>query len=72
MREKDKKVCRVLYFFEYFFMFVSAVSGCASVSAFASLVDAHAGTARIKNICINFRNQEVLVNYQDKEEKAQK
>ena len=45
MREKDQKVCRDLYFFEYFIMFVSAVTGCASVSAFASLVDAHAGTA---------------------------
>ena len=38
MSEKHKNVCRVLNYFEHFLAFVSAVSGCVSVSAFASLV----------------------------------
>ena len=36
MTEKHKNVCRALNYFEHF-VFVSAVSGCVSVSAFASL-----------------------------------
>ena len=38
MSEKHKKVCRVFTYFEYFLVFVSAVSGCASISTFTSLV----------------------------------
>ena len=38
MSEKHKNVCRVLNYFEHFLAFVSAMSGCVSVSAFASLV----------------------------------
>ena len=37
MSEKHKKVCRALNYFEDFLIFISAVSGCVSISAFASL-----------------------------------
>ena len=36
--EKHKKVCMFLSYFEHFLVFVSAVSGCVSISAFHSLV----------------------------------
>ena len=38
MSERYKKVCKVLNYFEHFVIFISAVSGCASISAFAWLV----------------------------------
>ena len=37
MSERHKKVCSTLNKFEHFLGFVSAVSGCVSISAFASL-----------------------------------
>ena len=37
-KEKHKNVSMVLNYFEHFLVFVSAVSGCVSISAFASLV----------------------------------
>ena len=36
--EMHKKVCRALNYFEYFLIFISAVSECVLVYAFASLV----------------------------------
>ena len=38
MSEKHKNVCKPLNYFEHFLVFVSVVSVCASMSAFASLV----------------------------------
>ena len=38
MGEKHKKLCRLLNYFEHFLAFVSAVRGCVSISASASLV----------------------------------
>ena len=38
MNEKYKRVCRALNYFKHFLIFVAAVSGCISISAFASLV----------------------------------
>ena len=35
MSEKHKKLCRNLNYFEQFLVFVSVVSGCLSISAFA-------------------------------------
>ena len=43
MSEKHKKVRRALNYFEHFLVFVSAVSGFVSKSAFASVVDVAAG-----------------------------
>ena len=43
MSEKHKKNCRDLHYFEHFYVFVSAVSGCVSISAFASLVGVPVG-----------------------------
>ena len=45
MSEKHKKVRRVLNNFERFLVLVSAVSGCVSISAFASLVAVPVGIA---------------------------
>ena len=43
MSEKPKKVCRALNYFEHFLVFVSYVSVCVSISAFASLVGVPVG-----------------------------
>ena len=38
MNEKFKKTCKYLIFLEHFLILASAVTGCVSISAFASLV----------------------------------
>ena len=38
MSEKYKKTCKYLNYVEHFFVLVSTVTGCASISAFVSLV----------------------------------
>ena len=38
MSEKHKKVRMALNYFEHFVIFISAVSGCVSISPFGSLV----------------------------------
>ena len=38
MSQKHKKVCRVLNYIEHLLVLVSTVTGCVSISAFASLV----------------------------------
>ena len=48
MSEKHKKVCRALNFFEHFFVFISAISGCVSISAFALLVVVPVGIASLQ------------------------
>ena len=45
MSKKHKKKIRSLNYFEHFILFVSAVIGCFSISAFASLVDVPVGIA---------------------------
>ena len=37
MNKKHKKVCRVLNYIEYSLILISTVTGCVSISAFASL-----------------------------------
>ena len=44
MSKKHEKVCRALNYFELCLIFISAVSGCVSISAFASLVGVPVGT----------------------------
>ena len=39
MSEKHKKVCVVLNYIEPLLILVSTVTGCVSISAFASLID---------------------------------
>ena len=43
MIEKHKQVRKALNYFEHFFIFISAVSGCVSISEFASLVGVPVG-----------------------------
>ena len=51
----QKDVCRTLKYFEHFFVFISAVSDCVLISAFASLVGVPVGigssTSRL-NTCV--------------------
>ena len=37
--KKHKKVCRVLNYIDHSLIVISAITGCVSISAFASLVD---------------------------------
>ena len=45
MRNKHKKVCATLNYIEHFLILASAVTGCISISAFASLVGIPIGIA---------------------------
>ena len=38
MSKKHKKVCRVLNYIDHLLFVISAITGCVSISAFASLV----------------------------------
>ena len=40
----EKRECKALYYVRHFFIFIPAVSGCVSISAFASLVNISVGT----------------------------
>ena len=39
MGKKHKKVCRVLNYIDHSLIAISTITGCVSISAFASLVD---------------------------------
>ena len=56
MSEKHKKACNALNYFQHFLIFISAVSGCVSIFAFASLAGVPVGiassAARIKTCAI--------------------
>ena len=60
MSENRKKVSRVLNYIEHLLIFVSTVTGCFSISAFASLVGIPVGiTSSVigwKNLCNNCKN----------------
>ena len=43
MSEKYKKICKYLNYVEHLFILASTVTGCVSISAFASLVAFPAG-----------------------------
>ena len=43
MSKKHKKVCRALNYIEHFLISASEVTGCISISTFASLLDIPAG-----------------------------
>ena len=38
MSKKHKKLCRVLNYIDHFLIVISTITGCVSISAFASLV----------------------------------
>ena len=63
MSEKDKKACRDLNYFHHFLVFISAVSGCVSISAFDLLVSVSLGIASSAvelNICAIIQKLKVL------------
>ena len=43
MSKKHKKVCTTLYYIEHFLILSSTITGCVSISAFASLVSVPIG-----------------------------
>ena len=45
MRKKHKKVCRVLNYIENSLIVISTITGCVSISAFASLIGTPIGIA---------------------------
>ena len=55
MSKKHKKVCRVLNYIDHWLIIISAITGCFSISAFASLVGVPIGIASSAiglNICV--------------------
>ena len=54
MSQKYKKTCKYLNYVEYLLILASTVTGCVSISAFASLVDITVGITSSSigiNIC---------------------
>ena len=45
MSKKHEKVCKVLNYIEHLLIVISTITGCASISSFASLVRTPIGTA---------------------------
>ena len=58
MSQKHKNVCKVLHYIEYLLILASKVTGCVSISAFASLHSYwnYEFCYKIKNLCNNCRN----------------
>ena len=59
MSEKHKQVRKALNYFEHFFIFISAVSGCVSISEFASLIgvpDGITSSEKDQKLCNHRRN----------------
>ena len=63
MSEKQKKTCKYLNYVEHLLILPSPVTGCVSISAFASIVrvsvgitSSAVGSKHLRNIC---RNQKV-------------
>ena len=75
MSEKHKKVYRALNYFEHFLVFVSAVNGCVSISAVASLVGVPVGitssAVRIKICAITAGIKDYKSMIKKKKKKAQ-
>ena len=60
MSEKDKKVYKYLKYVEQLFILASKITGCVSISAFASVVFRsyryYKFRSRINNLCNHCRN----------------
>ena len=58
--KKCKNVCRVLNYIEHLLILISTVTGCVSISAFASLIGIPIGIKSsakgLKILCNNYRN----------------
>ena len=57
MSKKHKKVCKTLNYIEHFFILASTVTGCISISAFASLFGIPIGTT---SIAIELKIHEII------------
>ena len=76
MSEKHKKVCRGLNYLNHFLLFISAVSGSVSISAFASLIGVLVGIVSsavgIKICAITARNKKyrsIIIKKKKKDDK---
>ena len=75
MSKKHKKVYRVLNYIEHLFNLISIVSGCVSISAFASLVDILIGitcSAIVLKICVATSRIKSISEWLRKEKKHDK
>ena len=61
MSRKHKKVCTTVNYNEHIFVLTSTITGCISISAFASLFGIRIGitSSAITNFCNSFRNSKV-------------
>ena len=70
MCENLKNVCRVLNYFDYFLVFVSAISGCVSISVFVLLINVPVGNASsvvgLKIFALTAGIKKMGVNHQEK------
>ena len=68
--EKHKKTCKYLSYIEHLLILTSKVAGCASISAFTSLVAVPVCKfwSSIKNLCSQIIKKKVI--YREKEEKG--
>ena len=56
MSKKHKNVSRILNYIEHLLTLISTITGCVSISAFASLVGIVGSAMELKNLCNNCRN----------------
>ena len=56
MSKKHKNVSRILNYIEHLLTLISTITGCVSISAFASLVGIAGSAMELKNLCNNCRN----------------
>ena len=64
MKRKHKKVCTTLNYIEHFLILASAITGCISVSAFASLLGISIGitsSAKGIKICAIFKSYKSII-----------
>ena len=72
MSKKYNNVRRVLNYFEHFLVFISAVSGCFSISVFASLVGVPVGIAssavelKICALNVGIKSYKSIINKKNK------
>ena len=63
MRKKYKKACRILNYIDHLLIFISTITGCVSISAFASFLGVPVGITSaaigLKICAITCRNWKV-------------
>ena len=66
MNKEHKNMCKAVNYFEHFLVFVSVVSGCVSISAFASIVGVPVG---ITSSAVGMEIYKSIINKKKKKKK---